>query len=70
MSYGGRLDLVNSVLTSAYVYFFEVSIGVRKRLDFYRSWFFWQSGENKARYRLARWDSLGRANDQGGLCGP
>ena len=43
MSYGGRLVLINSVLTSLpmfLLYFFEIPVGVRKRLDFYRSRFF------------------------------
>ena len=43
MSYGDRLILINSVLTSMPIFllsFFEVPVGVRKRLDFYRSRFF------------------------------
>ena len=69
MSYGGRLILINSVLTSMpmFLLFFEVPVGVRKRLDFYRSRFFWQSDENKSKYRLAKWDILCRPKDQGGL---
>uniref|UniRef100_A0A8I6YB20 Reverse transcriptase zinc-binding domain-containing protein n=1 Tax=Hordeum vulgare subsp. vulgare TaxID=112509 RepID=A0A8I6YB20_HORVV len=47
--------------------FFEVPVGVRKRLDFYRSRFFWQSDEVKTKYRLARWDIICRPKDQGGL---
>src|ERR1041385_9244829 len=47
--------------------FFEVSVRVRKRLDFYRSRFFWQGDENKSKYRLARWDILCRPKAQGGL---
>ena len=50
MSYGGRLILINSVLTSLPMFlllFFEVPVGVRKRLDFYRSRFFWQGDELK-----------------------
>ena len=38
MSYGGRLVLINSVLTSLSMFllsFFEVPVGVRKRLNFY-----------------------------------
>ena len=57
MSYGGRLILINSVLTSLPMFllsFFEVPVGVRKRLDFYRSRFFWQSDEIKRKYRLAK----------------
>ena len=50
MSYGGRLILINSVLTSMPMFllsFFEIPVGVRKRLDFYQSRFFWQSDELK-----------------------
>ena len=70
LSYGGRLVLINSVLTSMPMFllsFFEVPVGVRKRLDFYRSRFFWQIDENKNKYRLAKWDVICRPKDQGGL---
>uniref|UniRef100_A0A8I6YB15 Reverse transcriptase domain-containing protein n=1 Tax=Hordeum vulgare subsp. vulgare TaxID=112509 RepID=A0A8I6YB15_HORVV len=70
LSYGGRLVLVNSVLTSMPMFllsFFEVLVGVRNRLDFYRSRFFWQSDEVKTKYRLARWDIICRPKEQGGL---
>ena len=70
MSYVGRLILINFVLTSMLIFllsFFEVPVRVRKRLDFYRSRFFWQSDENKSKYRLAKWDILCRPKDQGGL---
>ena len=76
MSYGGRLILIISVLTSMPMFllsffevplsFFEVPVGVRKRLDFYWSRFFWQSDERKRKYRLAKWDIICRPNDQGG----
>ena len=70
MSYGGRLILINSVLTSMPMFllsFFEVPVGVRKRLDFYRSRFFWQRDELKRKCRLAKWDIICRPKDQGGL---
>ena len=70
MSYGGRLILINKVLTSMPMFllsFFEVPIGVRKRLDFYRSRFYWQSDDLKRKYRFARWDIICRPKDQGGL---
>ena len=70
LSYGGRLVLINSVLTSMPMFllsFFEVPVGVRRRLDFYRSRFFWQIDENKNKYRLAKWDVICRPKDQGGL---
>ena len=47
--------------------FFQVPVGVRKRLDFYRSRFFWQGDELKRKYRLTKWDIVCRAKDQGGL---
>jgi hypothetical protein len=45
LSYGGRLVLLNSVLSSLPMFmmsFFEIAKGVLERLDFYRSRFFWQ----------------------------
>jgi hypothetical protein len=36
--------------------FFQIPIGVRKRLDYYRSRFFWQSDQNKKKYRLSKWN--------------
>lgn len=70
MSYGGRLVLINAVLPSMLMFllsFFEVPIGVQKRLDFYRSPFFCQCDEVKTKYRLTRWDIICRPKDQAGL---
>jgi hypothetical protein len=70
LSYGGRLVLLNSVLSSLPMFmmsFFEVPKGVLKNLDHFRSRFFWQGSNNKHKYRLARWDILCRPKDQGGL---
>jgi hypothetical protein len=50
LSYGGRLVLINSVLSSLAMYmmsFFEVPKGILKKLDFYRSNFFWQGDNHK-----------------------
>jgi hypothetical protein len=47
--------------------FFEVPIGVRKRLDFFRSRFFWQGDGHKRKYRLTKWDMICRPKSQGGL---
>jgi hypothetical protein len=44
LSYGDRLVLINSVLTSLPIFmlsFFEIPKGVRKRLNYFRSRFFW-----------------------------
>ena len=43
LSAGGRLTLINSVLSSLPIYmmsFFEIPKGVRKKLDYFRSHFF------------------------------
>jgi hypothetical protein len=46
--------------------FFAIPRGVLKKLDFYRSRFFWQQ-EEKRKYRLAKWSILCQPKDQGGL---
>ena len=43
--------------------FFEIPKGVRKKLDYFRSRFFWQSDEHKRKYRLAKWDILCQPKD-------
>ena len=70
LSYGDRLVLINSVLTSLPMFllsFFEIPKGVRKRLDYYRSRFFWQSDQHKRKYRLTKWNLVCRPKQQGGL---
>jgi hypothetical protein len=47
--------------------FFEIPKGVLKRLDFYRSRFFWQGNNDKQKYRLVKWNILCHPKDQGGL---
>ena len=50
LSAGGKVVLINSVLSSLPLFmfsFFKVPREVLKKLDFYRSRFFWQSNENK-----------------------
>ena len=70
LSYGGRLVLLNSVLSSLPIFmmsFFEIPKGVLKNLDHFRSRFFWQGSFDKHKYHLAKWDILCRPKDQGGL---
>jgi hypothetical protein len=38
--------------------FFRIPKGILKKLDYYRSRFFWQSDEHKKKYRLAKWSVL------------
>jgi hypothetical protein len=47
--------------------FFEIPKGILKKLDFYRSTFFWQGDNHKKKYRLMKWDILCLPKDQGGL---
>jgi hypothetical protein len=69
LSKGGRLTLINSVLSSLLKYmmsFFEIPGGVLKKLDYMMSRFFWQSDDHKRKYRLAKWDILCQSKEQGG----
>jgi hypothetical protein len=70
LSYGGRLVLINSVLSSLDMFmisFYEVPKCVLRKLDFYRSRFFLQGDDHKKKYRLAKWSIICRPKDQGGL---
>jgi hypothetical protein len=70
LSYGGRLVLINSILSSLAMFmlsFYEVPKEVLHKLDFYRSRFFWQGDDHKKKYRLAKWGIICRSKDQGGL---
>jgi hypothetical protein len=48
-------------------FFFKVSRGVLKKLDYFRSRFFWQSDNHKKKYRLTRWEVVCTLKDRGGL---
>jgi len=70
LSIGGRLTLINSVLSSLPMYmmsFFAIPKGVLKKLDYFRSRFYWQGDESRKKYRLARWSILCQPKEQGGL---
>jgi len=70
LSIGGRLVLINSVLGSLPMYmmsFFSVPKGVLKKLEYFRSRFYWQGDDHKKKYRLAKWGILFQPKDQGGL---
>jgi hypothetical protein len=70
LSYGDQLTLINYVLTSLPMFllsFLEIRVGVRKRLYFLRSRFFWQSDGHKRKYRLTKWNIICQPKDQGGI---
>jgi hypothetical protein len=57
LSGGGRLVLINSMLSSLPVFlmfFFKIPKGVLKKLDYYKSKFFWHCDEQKRKYILAK----------------
>ena len=67
---GGRLVLINSVLTSLAMFmlsFFQVPKEVLQKLDYYRSHFFWPCDEHKKKYHLAKWSVLCTPKNLGGL---
>jgi hypothetical protein len=47
--------------------FFDVPKDILKKLDFYRSAFFWQGDDHKKKYRLSKWEILCLPKDQGDL---
>jgi hypothetical protein len=49
------------------LYFLEIPKGVRKRLYYYQSRFFWHSDGHKGKYRLTRWNIICIPKDHGGL---
>lgn len=70
LSTGGRLVLINSVLSSLPLYmmsFFEIPRKVLEKIEYLRSRFYWQAEEQKRKYRLARWSILCQPKDIGGL---
>ena len=70
LSVGGRLVLINSVLSSLPMFmlsFFAIPKGVLKKLEYFRSRFFWQNDQHKKKYHLIRWDQIRQPKEQGGL---
>jgi hypothetical protein len=66
LSVGGRLVLINSVLTSLPMFmlsFFEIPKGVLEKIDYFRSRFFWQNDSQKKKYRLTKWSIICQPKD-------
>jgi hypothetical protein len=47
--------------------FFSIPSGILKKLDYFRSRFFWQGDEHKNKYRLAKRSIVCQPKDQGDL---
>jgi hypothetical protein len=60
----GGGGVINSVLASLALF---MPRGILEKIDYYRSRFYWQSDNQKKKYRLARWDIICQPKDQGGL---
>jgi len=70
LSIGGRLVLINSILSSLPMFmlsFFEVPRGVLRKIEYYRSRFFWQNDQHKKKYILVKWPLMCQPKEQGGL---
>jgi hypothetical protein len=70
LSLGGRMVLVNTILSIMILYmisFFQIPKGVLKQLDYFRSRLFWQGDSEKKKYWLAKWIVVCLPKDQGGL---
>ena len=66
---GGRLVLINSVLSSLPIFmlsFFEIPKRVLEKIESFRSRFFWQNDQHK-KYRLVKWKLIYQPKTQGGL---
>ena len=70
LSYGGRLILINSVLSSIPLYYFsfyKVPIWVIQRIDRIRRRFLWGGSENLNKIPLIKWDAVCLKKSHGGL---
>jgi hypothetical protein len=68
LSYGGRLVLLNAVLSSLPMFmmsFFEIPKGVLKTLDYFRSRFFWQGSNKKIQVQACQMGHLVPAQGSG-----
>jgi len=70
LSIVGRTTLINSNLTSTFIYhmsMYLLPIIVTKNLDKQRRSFFWQGNGLKKKYHLVRWEVLCKSKKKGGL---
>jgi hypothetical protein len=68
LSVGGRLVLINLVLTSLPMFmlsFFKVPKGVLEKIEYYRSCFYWRNDSQKKKCRLTKWSIFCQPKDQG-----
>jgi hypothetical protein len=70
MSIAGRTTLVNSSLSSTFIYHMSMYLLPKttvKDLDRQRRSFFWQGGGTRKKYHLVRWQIICKSKKKGGL---
>ena len=70
LSSGGKLVLTNACLTSLPIFtmgFYLLPKSSHGGMDSVRGKFFWQGAREEFKYHMAKWDTLSRPKDQGGL---
>jgi hypothetical protein len=70
MSYGARLILSNSCLSSLPTYtmgFYQLPKGIHKAMDGIRSRFYWRGVGEDFKYHMINWQAVWRPKDFGGL---
>ena len=70
MSIAGRTTLINSSLTSTFIYHMSTYLlpkTVVEDLDKQRRTFFWQVGGTRRKYHLIRWGTLYKSKYKGGV---
>ena len=70
LSSGGKLILTNACLSSLPIYtmgFYLLPKSSHSGMDSVRGRFFWQGAKEEFKYHMAKWDTLSRPIDQGGL---
>ena len=70
LSIAGRATLINSSLSSTFIYHMSIYLlpkGTTDKLDKQRRSFFWQGGGQKKKYHLLRWQIINKSKKYGGL---
>lgn len=70
MSIAGRATLINSFLSSTFIYHMSMYLlpkTILNTLDRQRRSFFWQGGGSRKKYHLVKWESLCKSKRKGGL---
>ncbi|XP_028101367.1 uncharacterized protein LOC114300710 [Camellia sinensis] len=70
LSYGGRLTLIKSVLSSLPIYYlslFKVLVGVAKQIDKIQARFLWGGSKVKKKLHMVKWEEVTMKKSLGGL---